>query len=189
MRKLVVVIAGPSGVGKDSVMQELVSKHPHIYSKFANTTTREKRVGEVEGVNYYYVTQAEFLRRTEVGEVFEHVHHYGNYYGMSKKAIEGVWASGKIAINNCQINGIRETKKLYGNNCLTVFIKASRRDVEERLIKRGDDEEKRKIRLADYEEFMALEPEFDYAIENKNLDKAVDELHKVIVNYLERSST
>ena len=182
MKNLVVVLAGPSGVGKDSVMLGLIEKHPNTYQKFANTTTREKRPGEVEGINYYYVNAEEFLRRVKDGEVFEHVHHYGNYYGMSKKAIEAVWKQSKIAINNCQINGIRETKKLYGNNCLTVFISAPRAVVEARLIGRGDSEEQRKIR-ADYDEFMALEPEFDAGLENKNLEKAIDDLHNIILKY------
>ena len=182
MKNIVIVLAGPSGVGKDSVMLGLINKHPNLYQKFANTTTREKRLGEVEGVNYHYVTQDEFLRRIKFGEVFEHVIHYGNYYGMSKKAIEQVWERGLIAINNCQINGIRETKKLYGKNCVTVFIKAPHEVVKARLIGRGDSAEQRKIR-ADYDEFMALEPEFDISIENKILEKAIDELHQAIVKY------
>lgn len=184
VQKIVIVIDGPSGVGKDSVMLGLINKYPNTYQKFANTTTREKRPGEIEGINYHYVTETEFLEALKNKEVYEHTYRFGNYYGMSKKAISNVWAKGKIPINNCDIIGIRETKKLYGKNCLTVFIKASRADVEARLTSRGDDSEKRQERLAAYEEYMSRESEFDFAVENKNLDKAVDELHDFIVNYL-----
>jgi len=184
MEKLVVVIDGPSGVGKDSVILGLLDKHNEMYEKFANTTTRERRPNEIEGVNYNYVTKPEFLRKIKDGEVYEHTYRFDNYYGMSKNAIEAVWTRNKIAVNNCEIVGIRATKKLYGKNCLTVFIKASRADVESRLIGRGDSEEKRKHRLSEYDEYMSHEHEFDCVIENKILDKAVDELHEVVVNYL-----
>jgi len=188
MKNLIVVIDGPSGVGKDSVMRTLVDTHPDLYQIFVSSTTREKRPGEVDGVHYHFVTKPEFLKNIKNGDVYEHTFRFDNYYGMNKKAIIATWKQNKIAVKNCDIVGIRATKKLFDKQCLTVFIKASRVDVETRLINRGDDAEDRAKRLSAYDEYMSHESEFDFSIENKDLNKAVDELHKRIVNYIKESS-
>jgi len=177
---LVVVIDGPNGAGKDTIRQRLIEKYPHIYQKFANTTTREKRLQEVEGESYFFVNEKEMRRKIAEGEVFEHTVRYNAIYGMSKKAIEDIWAKGKVAINNCDILGIRAVKELYGDNALSLFIKASKDEVRQRMIKRGESAEAVEMRMAKYDDYMAVEKELDFSVENNDLEKAVEKVHKII---------
>jgi guanylate kinase len=183
-RGLVVVLCGPSGVGKDSIVAALVKKHPDIYEKFANVTTRAMRPGEVEGKSYHFVTEPEFKRKISAGEVFEHTHHYGAYYGMSRAAIESITARGKVAVNTCDIVGIRAAKAIYGAGALTVLVKAPRADIEKRLIGRGDSAETRAVRLSDYDVMVSYEPELDCCVENIELAAAAERLHQIITERL-----
>jgi guanylate kinase len=183
-KELAVVFFGPSGVGKDSVLQGLVTKYPKAYEKFANMTTRAMRAGEVSGRSYHFITHDEFMEKIKSGEVFEHTHHYDNYYGMSKNAIDNITKTGKVAVNTCDIVGIREIKKLYKDGVLTILVSAPRDIVKARLAGRGDSMEEQEKRLADYDEVMSHAHELDFKVENIELEKAVDEVHDFITNYI-----
>lgn len=184
MRNLVVVIDGPGGVGKDSILYKLIDKYPSIYERFITVTTREMRAGECEGHPYNFVTEIEFKQRLDTGDIFESTYRHQTYRGMSRKLIDAVLQSGKIAIGSADINGMAPLKKNYGKDVIFVFIKAPREDIEARLIKRGDSKQEMESRLKEFDDYIAREHLYDYSIENKSLDKAVDELHTFIVNYL-----
>ena len=84
----VLVIVGPSGVGKDTVMQKVFDKYPSKFKKGVTHTSRKMRPGEKEGYNYYYVTEEEFLKLKDNNGLVEHNFYNGNYYGLSKKELE-----------------------------------------------------------------------------------------------------
>ena len=189
MKKLVVVIDGPGGVGKDSILYGLVEKYPKVYERFITVTTRPMRENEFEGHPYSFVTEAEFKARRESGDIFESTYRHGTYRGMSRKLIDKVLDCGKIAVGSSDINGMEPMKKIYGKNIVFVFIKAPREDVKARLLNRGDSAQEAQSRLKEFDDYMMREPFYDRSIENKNLNKAVDELHRIIVNYLLEESS
>ena len=108
----VLVVVGPSGVGKDTVMQKLFEKHPNSFKKGTTHTTRQKRPGEIEGVNYYYVTQEEFLKLKDEGGLVENNFYNNNYYGLSKMELEKAEKLDKIMYVIIDINGADAVYKL-----------------------------------------------------------------------------
>ena len=84
----ILIIVGPSGVGKDTLMQKVFEKHPGFFKKGVTHTSRKIREGEKEGFNYYYVTKEEFLKLDTEGGLVEHNFYNGNYYGLSKMELE-----------------------------------------------------------------------------------------------------
>ena len=185
-QNIVAVFVGPSGVGKDSVVAELIKKYPDKYARFVGTTTRPKRPGEKHGVNYFYVDEARFKQMLDNGEVFEHTFHYGAYRGMSKEGIEQVWKEGKTALKDCNMDGVTGLRKAYGKNAIAILVKAPRDVVLQRLKNRGDCEETQKIRIADYDEMMKLESQLDFSINNKDLEKAAEDAHRIIENIIKK---
>jgi len=184
MKNLVVVIEGPGGVGKDSILYGLIDKYPDVYERFVTATTRQMRDGESEGRPYNFITEAEFKERLSSGDIFESTYRHQTYRGMSRRLIDKILNAGKIAIGSADINGMAPLKKNYGKDVVFVFIKAPREDIEARLLKRGDSAQDVQSRMTEFDEYMAREHLYNHSIENKSLDKAVDELHTFIVNYL-----
>ena len=86
-RGVLLVVSGPSGAGKGTICKALLEKHKEIYLS-VSATTRAPRKGEVDGVNYYFTTKEEFVKRVEEGDFLEHAEVYGNYYGTPKSSVE-----------------------------------------------------------------------------------------------------
>jgi len=183
MQKLIVVIEGPSGVGKDSIMQRLIKTHPNTYKKMPSITTREMRQGESQGNPYYFVDEQEFKNKLASGDIFEHTIRHGTYRGMSLALINDILDVGFIALKDADMVGVRALEKAYPNKVLTVFIKAKKADVEARLKNRGDSEHEVKKRLDDFEFMMQHEPHFDFSVENIVLDETIDKVHTIIQNH------
>jgi len=183
-KKLIVVIEGPGGVGKDSILNGLIAKHSNLYERFITATTRPMRESESEGNPYNFVTQDEFKQRLASGDIFESTHRHNTYRGMSKRLIDNVLDAGKVAVGSCDINGMKPIRNVFGNAVKFIFIKAPREHLKARLINRGDNTQDIESRMKEFDAYMATEHLYDHSIENKILDKAVDELHNIIVKYL-----
>lgn len=178
----IVVIEGPSGAGKDSILQGLISKYPDIYNKPANITTREMRPGETQGNPYRFVNEKKFKKMLESGEVFEFTVRHGTYRGMSKKLIQAVIDDGKTPLINCDMIGVEALRGLGTFDLLTIFITAQKQDIEKRMIERGDSLDDRNKRLDDYDRHMQFEKNFDISVENKTgkLDNTIETVHRRI---------
>lgn len=177
---MIVVIEGPSGVGKDSIIEGMLTKYPKLYEKPSRVTTRPMREGEKQGSPYFFVGEEEFLKMFKRGDIFEYTMRHGTYRGMSKPLIERVLEKNKIPLMNCDIVGIKALKKIFGKDVLTVFIKVDKKEVERRMITRGDSEQDRTVRLNDYGNMMKNEPLFDYVVENINLAEAIEQVHAIV---------
>lgn len=184
MSNLVIVIDGPGGVGKDSILYGLTQKYPDLYERFITVTTRKMRPNESEGHPYNFVTEDEFKARLSSGDIFESTYRHETYRGMSRRLIDRILECGKAAIGSADINGMAPLKKNYGKDVVFVFIKAPRENVEARLLKRGDNAQEMQSRLQEYDDYMDREHLYDHSIVNICLEKAVDELHTFIVNYI-----
>ncbi len=180
--KYLFVVSGPSGVGKDSVMQRLRTDHPEI-EKTVSITTRAPREGEAEGVNYYYRTREEFQRMVQTGEIIESNCYGGNYYGTLAAEVERRMAAGKLTLLNIDVHGAANIKRLYPGSTIIFLLPPSREVLEGRLRGRGtDSEEAVRQRLATAREELARADEFDVRIVNDDLGRTAAELYDVMAS-------
>ncbi len=135
-RGTLLVVSGPSGVGKGTVLEELF-KLSSDYAYSVSVTTRAPRQGEVEGVNYFFRTKEEFEKMIENGELLEYASYNGNYYGTPKKYVEKMLDSGKNVILEIEVQGAMKVKKIKPE-AVMVFIAPESKDVlAERLSTRA----------------------------------------------------
>ena len=179
--KYLFVVSGPSGVGKDTVMQRLRADHPEI-EKTVSATTRAPRAGEAEGVNYYYRTEEEFFRMVECGDILEHNYFNGAYYGTLRAEVERRMAAGKVMLLNIDIHGAANIKRLYPGSTSIFLLPPSFDTLEARLRGRGTDSEANiRQRLAIAQEELRCADAFDLKIVNDDIGRASEELYDVMI--------
>jgi guanylate kinase len=180
------VIAGPSGVGKGTLIKNLLDNFPEYFGFSVSHTTRLPRPGEVDGQHYHFVTKGEFEGMVKRNEFIEHANVHTAMYGTSKDAVTKVRVSGKICILDIDIQGVRNVKQ-SNLDCKYLFIAPpSLEALKERLQGRGtEDEEKMKVRLENAPaelEYGNTPGNFDANVVNNELDEAYSE----IISYLNK---
>lgn len=176
-RGRVVVVAGPTAVGKGTVTRRLLEKHPEVYLS-VSATTRDPRPGEVDGIHYFFWSPEQFDDAVENGDMLEWALVHGrNRYGTPRSAVEAARAEGRAVILEIDLEGARQVRSSMPD-ARFVFLAPPRWDVlVERLVGRGTEspeEQERRLETARVE--MAAEKEFDVTIVNDDLDEAVDAL-------------
>ncbi len=177
---LLVVLTGPSGAGKDSVLARLKSLGRPYY--FAITaTTRPPRKGEVDGVDYHFVSPERFGQMVDRGELLEHALVYGRRYGVPKAPIRTALAEGRDVIFRTDVQGARHIRSAVPGT-LTIFISAASGDeLKRRLLDRGQDApDQLEVRLRLAREEMRAAPEFDHTVINLDLDQCVAEIEEIV---------
>ena len=175
-----IVISGPSGVGKGTICNKLLNELNAWYS--VSMTTRSPREGETNGINYFFVTKEEFLKKIEDGEFLEYNYYNDNYYGTSKKVVLDKIEQGINVFSEIDVNGARNIKKLFPDALLIYIAPPSMEELKKRLIGRGTDSiERINQRLAIAEEEMKQVDFYDYVIVNDDIDKATNEVRKIIL--------
>lgn len=179
-KKKLFVISGSSGVGKSTVIKEFLAQNPDFVFS-VSCTTRAKREGEVEGVNYFYVSRNEFEKSIENDEFLEWAEFSGNYYGTRKDFVKKCFDENKDMILDIDTQGALQIKKKMPESVLIFIAPPSYQDLEFRLRNRKTESEEAIARRLD---FVKLEIEnsqyFDYKIVNDRVDLAVSELEKTI---------
>jgi guanylate kinase len=179
---LLIVISGPSGAGKDTVMQRM--KERGLPFHFVVTaTTRPKRESETNGKDYFFISKEEFARMIEQDELIEYAIVYGDYKGIPKAQVRQALASGKDVVMRLDVQGAETVRKL-ANEALLIFITAESEDeLEHRLRdRRTESSDSLAIRIATArKEFQRIE-QFDYVIVNRDfeLDETVDKVCAII---------
>lgn len=162
---LMIVISGPAGSGKGTVNAHLLRTGEFVYS--VSATTRAPRPGEVDGVNYHFISREEFLSRIESGDMLEYTEYCGNFYGTPLKEAEAVLASGKNLILEIEVEGARNVKTAYPDAVLIMLLPPSFSVQEFRLRNRGTEtEEKIRERLTRTKEEIAQADCYDYVVYN-----------------------
>ena len=181
--KNLIAISAPSGTGKSTLCEEIRIKKPEI--KFSiSCTTRPRRDYEIDGINYYFLTDDEFMEKVKNNELLEYEEVHGYYYGTLSNTLNNAISSKELMLFDVDVNGAMSIKKIYPNNTLTVFIlPPSIEDLKVRLINRGtDSQEVINKRLERTNKEMKFKDKFDTFMINDNLSSAVEKLNKIIIN-------
>ena len=179
--KNIIVISAPSGAGKTTLCSELQRRKPHI--KFSvSCTTRPKRVHEVDGVNYHFLSEQGFTEKMQNNEFIEFENVHGYFYGTLRKTLEDALTQQEMILFDVDVNGAMAIKSNYSENTYTIFIlPPSLDDLKKRLIQRGSETEERiNKRLERTAQEMEYKDKFDACIINDDLAIAVEELNKLI---------
>ncbi|NLI23289.1 MAG: guanylate kinase [Bacteroidales bacterium] len=181
-----IIVSAPSGAGKTTIVHRLLASGlPLGFS--VSATSRPRRSNEVNGVDYFFLSPEEFMKRVKNGEFIEWEEVYENqYYGTLKSEIERLWQEKKHALFDVDVKGGISLKKYFGSQALAIFIKPpSLQTLYERLRARGTEtEESLKKRMAKAEYELSFAPGFDAVVENNILEKAVEEVYRLVVNFI-----
>ena len=175
------LLSGTSGVGKTTIAYKLLEQMPDL-KRLVTYVTREPRPGEVDGIDYHFVTREEFEKRLAAGEFFEHDEHYGNWYGNSRKDLDAIWAGGKIAITLLDVNGVRTIKKIFPE-AKTIFVEPDNlENLKGRIRQRPMTDEAFEKRWVKVQEEMKEAADYDFRVVNAEgkLDKAVERVRNII---------
>lgn len=175
------IFSAPSGAGKTSLVTSLLDCTQHIGVSVSHTT-RAPRPGEVDGKNYHFVSQDEFIRMVGEGAFLEHAQVFDNYYGTSQAWVESELAAGRDVILEIDWQGAQQVRRLI-EDTVTVFIAPpSISSLRERLRKRKqDDEATIERRMRDARNEMSHFVEYDYLIINDDFDTTLQELRSIII--------
>lgn len=187
LQPLLVVLTGPSAAGKDSLLAHLKSTgRPYHFGVTA--TTRLPRPSERDGVDYHFVSEPEFERMVAEGELLEHALVYDQHKGVPKAPIRQALAQGKDVLIRTDVQGARTIKAIVPS-ALTIFIAApSDAELERRLRARGEDTpEQMELRLRIARQETAAATEFDYAVENDDLQRCATEIEDILSREREKS--
>ncbi|WP_307806919.1 guanylate kinase [Naasia sp. SYSU D00057] len=172
-----VVLAGPTAVGKGTVSTYIRDNHPEVLLS-VSATTRPPRPGEVEGVNYYFVDDAEFDRMIEAGEFLEWATVHNAYrYGTPRPPITRALAEGKSVLLEIDIQGARQVRQVFPEARLVFLLPPSWEELVRRLTGRGtEDAEEQERRLRTAHDELAVQDEFDYRVVNVDVPTAAREV-------------
>ncbi|MDN3522809.1 guanylate kinase [Halomonas ramblicola] len=176
------IVSAPSGAGKTSLVRELIDSLDGIQVSVSHTT-RERRPGEVDGVNYHFVDLPTFEGMIERGEFFEHARVFDNYYGTSRPAVQVALAAGQDVILEIDWQGARQVRHQMPEAVSIFILPPSREELERRLAGRGTDEHAviaRRMRDAIGE--MSHHDEYDYLVVNDDFTTALRELQSLVIS-------
>ncbi len=176
---MIYLFGGRSGSGK-TTQANILKERPGFY-KITTYTTRGKRTGEVDGVDYHFISREDFLNLKKDNFFIGVAEFAGNYYGISKKKLEKYADSSKNVILVLELEGIKEIKRNF-KNAICIYLYLSEKDMVERMKSRGDSPEKIKDRLANLQDFT---PYSDYIID---ASKSVEEIAEEIKDIVDKTS-
>jgi guanylate kinase len=189
VRPSVIVVTGPSGAGKGTLIHELVDRVPEV-EVTVSATTRDRRPGEENGREYWFLTPEEFLARIEADEFLEHVEYVsGHRYGTLRSELDRIRANGHVPLLELETRGAKEVAGKEPDS-VTIFISAAVDELERRLRDRATEstgEIGERIALARQQ--LEEADSFNYVVENDDLDRAADELTQRVRGLLAPAGT
>lgn len=180
-----IIISAPSGAGKTTLVQHVLSKFSQLEFSIS-CTTRTSRGNEIDGKDYYFISLEDFKEKIKNEEFIEFEEVYqGKFYGTLKSEIDRIWLKNKIVIFDVDVEGGMRIKKLFPENSLSIFIAPPSIDeLENRLRRRNtDSEETIKVRVQKAEYELNFASSFDKVIINDDLEQAKKEIEETLINY------
>ena len=182
-RGLLIVLSGPSGVGKGTVRKAIFERDDNEFEYSVSMTTRPMRKGEVDGVDYYFRTKEEFEAMIEAGEMLEYAEYVGNYYGTPLTYVNKTLDEGKDVFLEIEVQGAQQVKEKVPDGVIIFLTPPDLAELKARIVGRGTDSPEvieERMRVARQEiEMMAL---YDYAVVNDQVQNAVDRIKDIIVS-------
>lgn len=180
-RGLLVVVSGPSGVGKGTVRKALFEMPKHNLTYSVSMTTRKMRPGERDGIDYYFVSKEEFLKRVEEGKFLEHAEFVGNYYGTPLDKVNERLEDGQEVVLEIEVEGALQVKKKVPDCVMIFIVPPGKEALYQRLRKRGTESEdviEQRIEKANRE--FKLAKYYDYIVVNDEVSNAADRIMAII---------
>lgn len=174
------IISAPSGAGKTSLVAELLNNMSNIKASISHTT-RDRRPGEVDAVNYHFASREQFLEMIEQDAFLEHAEVFGNFYGTSQQWVADTLASGEDVILEIDWQGAAQVRKLFPDSTSIFILPPSKQALRERLHKRAqDDAEVIEKRVAAATEEMSHYIEADFMVVNDDFDTALQQMISIV---------
>jgi len=176
----IIVVTAPSGAGKTSIVKQILKHYPEIVFS-VSATTRPKRAVEIDGVEYYFITENEFIEKIEDDQFVEWEKFYDYYYGTFKKTIDNCINERKTILLELDVKGSLSLKTIYPETHLIYIMPPSYEELIKRLKGRqteNSEDFKKRVERAKME--LSLKDQFDYIIENKDLEIAIKETSDLI---------
>ena len=180
-RGLLVVVSGPSGAGKDSIINEVVKQNKMDIWVSISMTSRPPRGQEVDGKDYFFVTREEFQDNIQKGNLLEYAEYNGNYYGTPKHKINEYLEKGIDVILIIEIQGALQIKELMPESLFIFIMPPSMEELKKRLVNRGTDSEDKilsRFKTA-YQEINEV-TKYNYVVVNDELDQAVEKVNAIL---------
>ncbi|MDU5105872.1 guanylate kinase [Clostridium sp.] len=179
-RGILIVISGPSGAGKGTICKALLEKHDNIFIS-VSATTRAPRQGEIEGVNYYFLTRESFEEKVKENGFLEYANVHGNFYGTPKVNVEKMLDEGKDVILEIDIQGALQVKDNFKEGVFIFILPPSMEELKQRIIKRGSEtEESLMTRFKNAYKEINYVSKYNYAVVNDELEVAVSKVESII---------
>jgi guanylate kinase len=175
-----IVLTGPSGVGKGTLMRSLLQRHPELYYS-VSVTTRAPRAGEIDGKNYYFISRNKFEQLVAQGELLEWAEFAGNYYGTPREAVLNQIRAGKLVVLEIELEGARQIRTSFPSALSIFILPPSLDELEKRIRGRAQDSDEaiaRRLRRAQ-EEIQAAD-EFDIQIVNDDFETALNSIESAL---------
>lgn len=174
------IISGPSGCGKNTVYDALTKKTDSLMQT-VSVTTRAPRNGETDGVDYYFVSKDEFLKKIQDDEFIEYVNYGENYYGTLKSEVERIISCGKNVVLVIEVRGALNIKKAFPEAVSIFILPPSEEELRKRILLRGENTpEELETRLSIAAEEMQFRENYDHCVVNDELDECVEEIFNII---------
>jgi len=179
-RGLLIIISGPSGAGKGTICKSFMERNENV-ALSVSATTRSPRTGEVEGVNYYFMSKEKFKEKITSNDFLEHAEVYDNYYGTPKSNVEEILESGKDVILEIDIQGALKVKENTEEGVFIFVLPPSMEELKQRIINRGSETQESLMKRfkSAYKEINYIS-KYNYAVVNDKVENAVQKLEAII---------